>query len=161
MLYAAHKKQKKRRSKKTWRTKNYQHYWIFAHHLIRFVYMHAFIKYYCSFLCASLNVGKRQVHFHSTLRFSSFVLLLSLSLSRRLSHQHPNSSNFSAVDGFVVVVTVSLKIDGGRERNKKKNTTYTIWYERSRILQAADLILFFTFFSSIFYERGNFSSFLN
>lgn len=110
-----------------------------AHHLIRFMYAHAFIKYYCTVFCKCWQ-APGAFSFGSPFFVFFFFFHLSFSFSSSFSSQHPNSLNFSVVNFF----SDFNCFDSRRRRPKwneiereKKN-----WYDRSRILQRAALILF-------------------
>lgn len=128
---------------------------LLTHHLVRpFVYRYIHTdKHACmhslniivkfSSFCAGLNVGKRQVHFHLVVRFPfwfvSFSLHFPFSPFHRHSRQHPNSLNFSTMDLFLPLLV--LRNTRGREKIK----TVQNWYDRSRKLRAALILIFFPF----------------
>lgn len=95
-----------------------------THHLIRFIYTHAFIKYYCTVFspcCFKCWQAPGAFSFDSAFFIIFFSSLLFASRFHRLSRQHPNSLNFPVVDFFFIASSFWDVVEG-----EAKKTTHQL-----------------------------------
>lgn len=102
---------------KKWRRSNTIVFDCTPPHPVR-IYGDAFIKHYCTFFCVciDLNVGKRQVHFHSAIRFSTFSLSFHSLCITVFFVNIPIFLKFYAVDAFSYCYCI---VSRRRQRGKK------------------------------------------